>query len=68
MKVATFRPLKPRRKLPIEAVEHVVQQMQGLIDTNYGPDADDTTKAFQGLVRQWHRMLQQAIVQEVTHE
>lgn len=56
--------VRRQRRVPIDVVSHVVQQMQGLIDTDY-PDADETTLAFQGLVRQWHTMLQTAMREDL---
>jgi hypothetical protein len=66
MSVTAFRPYKPRRKVKIEPLSHVVAQMQGLLDTEPDPD-DASAVAFHGLVSQWHAMLQAAIVDEAKH-
>lgn len=66
MSVATFRPYKPRRKVKLEPLGHVVAQMQGLLDTEPDPD-DASAVAFHGLVTQWHAMLLSALVDEAKH-
>ena len=63
MNVRAFRPIKPRRTVNLDELGHVVSQMQGLLDTDPDPENPDVM-AFYGLVRQWHAMLQKALVEE----
>lgn len=68
MTVAAFRPLvpkslKPRRKVDLDELGHVTQQMQGLIDSGADPE-NKTEVAFLGLVQQWHAMLMKALIEE----
>jgi hypothetical protein len=63
MNVNAFRPIKKRRTVKLDELGHVVSQMQGLLDTDPDPENADVL-AFYGLVRQWHAMLQSALVEE----
>lgn len=66
MSVTAFRSIRPRRKVRIEPLSHVVAQMQGLLDTEPDPD-DASAVAFYHLVSQWYAMLQAALVDAVKH-
>ncbi len=59
--LAPFRPYKKPRKVNLDELAHVLSQMQGLLDT-VCEEGDEKEAAFRGLVRQWHAMLQSALV------
>ena len=59
-----FATIRPRKRINVDVLGRVVEQMQGLVDTDY-PNASEEVLAFQQLVARWHAMLQEALVDEV---